>query len=66
MQEKAWEQEIEEALEDGGMEADKGKKEPAHLIRKIFEKMKKKKEKISNMKLRCVIFLSSLKARNTT
>eukprot|EP00794_Sanderia_malayensis_P015120 gene15120-16676_t len=52
LQEKAWQQEIEHALEDGGMSPDKGKKEPAQLIKKIFEKIKKKKEKINNLKLR--------------
>ena len=54
MQEKAWEQQIEEALVDAGMETE-GKKEPAQLIRKMSEKIKKKKDKIANSKIRYVV-----------
>ena len=53
-QERSWEQAIEEALQDAGMEIDRGKKDPAHLIRKMNEKIKKKKEKISGLKMRWV------------
>ena len=64
-QERNWEESIEEALHDAGMEADRGKREPALLIRKMNERIKKKKEKITSLKARydnifltfCVIFL---------
>jgi len=51
-QEKSWEESIEEALRDAGMEADRGKREPALLIRKMNERIKKKKEKIASIKAR--------------
>ncbi|XP_065060933.1 forkhead-associated domain-containing protein 1-like [Rhopilema esculentum] len=51
-QERNWEQSIEDALLDAGMEVDRGKKEPPHLIRKMKERIMKKKEKIVNLKAR--------------
>lgn len=53
-QERSWEETIEEALMDAGMQADRGKREPALLIRKMNERIKKKKEKITNIKARFV------------
>ena len=55
-QERNWEQSIEDALLDAGMEVDRGKKEPPHLIRKMKERIMKKKEKIVNLKSRYSVF----------
>ena len=51
-QERNWEDGIEGALLDAGLEVDRGKREPALLIRKLNERVKKKKEKVADLKAR--------------
>ena len=51
-QERNWEDGIEGALLDAGLEVDRGKIEPALLIRKLNDRVKKKKEKVADLKAR--------------